>query len=400
MLPSPWRPDFPALSVMEAAGLTYLDSAATAQKPQSVIDALTGYYTAGTANVHRAGHAVGERVTEAFEATRGTVARWMGAADPAEIVFTRNATEAFNLVAYGLEHRFSAGDEIVISALEHHANLLPWQQLAARSGLTLRVLPLHESGHVDLEQAATVIGDRTRLLAVSQLSNVLGTWQPVQDLIALARQQGALTVIDGAQGAVHQRPDVHALGCDFYVFSGHKLYAPEGVGVLYGRTEALAYLRHWQYGGEMVRHAEYHRADFNPAPLGFEAGTPAIGAVLGLGAAIDYLFRLDPAGVRAHEAALLETLLRGLRTREDVQVLGSPDAALACFTVADVHATDLAYALSEQGIAVRAGRHCATPLYQHLGASGAIRVSLALYNDTEDLDRFFRALDKALNLLK
>jgi cysteine sulfinate desulfinase len=384
---------------MEAAGQTYLDSAATSQKPQPVIDALQGYYTSGAANVHRAQHALAERVTSAFEGTRGKVAQWINAQDASQIIFSRNATEAVNLLAYGLETQFRAGDEIVISALEHHANLLPWQQLALRQGLKLRVLPLTEQGHIDLDQAATLIGERTRLLAVSQLSNVLGTWQPLEALLTLARHHGALTVVDGAQGAVHSRPDVQALGCDFYVFSSHKLYAPEGSGVLYGRVSPLQKLAYWQYGGEMVREAEYHHAQFNPAPLGFEAGTPAIGPILGLGAAIDYLGALDLGRVYAHEQALLQKLLHGLRARPDIQLLGDPKASLACFTVKGVHATDLAYLLGEQGIAVRAGNHCATPLYRTLGETGAIRVSLALYNDGQDLDRFFQALDKSLDLL-
>ena len=274
-LPSPWRADFPAFSAFAAEGLTYLDSAATAQKPQAVLDALNGYYLGGAANVHRAQHVPGERATWAFEAARSRVAHWLHAGNPAEVLFTRGTTEAINLVAYGLERHFRPGDELLVSALEHHANLLPWQ-LALRRGLVLRVLPLDERGEIDLEQARHIIGERTRLLAISQLSNVLGTWQPVVELIQLARERGAWTLVDGAQGSVHGRHDLPGLGCDFYAFSGHKLYGPDGIGVLWGRPQALEQLAHWQFGGEMVRHTGFHEASFHAAPLGFEAGTPAV----------------------------------------------------------------------------------------------------------------------------
>ncbi|MBW6116749.1 cysteine desulfurase, partial [Pseudomonas aeruginosa] len=303
-LPSPWRADFPAFSAFAAEGLTYLDSAATAQKPQAVLDALNGYYLGGAANVHRAQHVPGERATRAFEAARSRVAHWLHAGNPAEVLFTRGTTEAINLVAYGLERHFRPGDELLVSALEHHANLLPWQQLALRRGLVLRVLPLDERGVIDLEQARHIIGERTRLLAISQLSNVLGTWQPVVELIQLARERGAWTLVDGAQGSVHGRHDLPGLGCDFYAFSGHKLYGPDGIGVLWGRPQALEQLAHWQFGGEMVRHTGFHEASFHAAPLGFEAGTPAVSAAIGLGATIDWLATLDEAEVAAHEGAL------------------------------------------------------------------------------------------------
>lgn len=399
-LMSPWRSDFPALAILEALGQTYLDSAATAQKPQALIDALTGYYTSGTANVHRAQHQAAERATRAFEGARIKVAHWLNAQSPTEIVFTHGATEALNLLAYGLEHLLQPDDEVVVSALEHHANLLPWQQLAKRRGAKLVVLPLDEQGSIDLQAASRLIGPRTRLLAVSQLSNVLGAWQPLTELLPLAKAQGALTVVDGAQGVVHGRHDMQALGCDFYVMSGHKLYGPEGVGALYGRGESLLKLRHWQFGGEMVRVSDFQSAEFHAAPLGFEAGTPPIGAVIGLGATLDYLAKLDAAAVNAHEQTLHIKLLAGLGARTGVQLLGEPQVALACFTVKGVHHGDLAHLLSEQGIAVRSGTHCAQPLMKTLGVDGAIRVSLGLYNDGTDLERFFSALDQSLELLQ
>lgn len=399
-LTSPWRADFPGMLALEAEGQTYLDSAATAQKPQAVLDALLGYLCGGVANVHRAQHLPGERATRAFEATRSKAAQWLNAASSEEIIITRGSTESLNLLAYGLEHLLQPGEQIVISALEHHANLLPWQQLAKRRNLELRVVPLDSSGSIDLDAATRLIGPRTRLLALSQLSNVLGRWQPLAELLAMARAHGTISVIDGAQGAVHARPDLQALGCDFYVCSAHKLYGPDGVGLLYGRREALNQLQHWQFGGEMVLDADYHEARFRPAPLGFEAGTPAVSAVIGLGAALDWLSGLDQAAVARHEAALHAELLAGLQSRKGVRLLGEPQLALACFHVEAVHNADLAHLLSEQGIAVRAGHHCAMPLMKSLGLSGAIRVSLGLYNNGADLQRFFAALDNALELLR
>ncbi|MFV3334455.1 aminotransferase class V-fold PLP-dependent enzyme [Pseudomonas sp. NY15437] len=397
---SPWRSDFPALAAFEAEGQTYLDSAATAQKPRAMIDALAGYYASGAANVHRAQHLPGERATRAFEATRSLAANWLNGGSPAQIVFTRGATEALNLLAYALEGQFQPGDEIVVSALEHHANLLPWQQLAKRRRLKLVVLPLDASGRIDLNRAAPLIGPRTRLLAVSQLSNVLGTWQPLPELLGMARQHGALSVVDGAQGVVHGRHNLSALGCDFYVCSSHKLYGPEGLGVLWGRAEALERLTHWQFGGEMVRVADYFDAQFHSAPMGFEAGTPPIGPVIALGATLQWLAARDSAEVGGHEDFLHARLLAGLRARDGVRVLGEPDVALASFVVEGVHVADLGHLLTEQGIAVRAGHHCAMPLMKTLDVAGALRVSLGLYNDSADLERFFAALDNALELLR
>jgi len=398
--PSPWRGDFPALAALERQQQTYLDSAATSQKPQAMLDALTHYYAHGAANVHRAQHLPGALATQAFEECREKVAQWLHAGAPAQVIFTHGATSALNLLAYGLEHLIATGDEIAVSALEHHANLLPWQQLALRRGARLVVLPADALGRVDTAEAEALIGPRTRILAVTQLSNVLGTQQPLAPLLALARRHGALSVVDGAQGVVHGRQNVAALGCDFYVFSAHKLYGPDGVGVLYGRSEALGKLRHWQFGGEMVHQADYDQASFHPAPLGFEAGTPPIAGVIGLGATLDWLASLDTQAVLAHEHRLHQQLLRGLGDREGIRVLGAPDTALACFVVNEVHNADLAHLLTDQGIAVRVGQHCAMPLFKRLGLNGAIRVSLAMYNDSNDLQRFFHALDRALELLR
>ncbi|WP_296264883.1 cysteine desulfurase [Pseudomonas sp. UBA6562] len=398
--PSPWRADFPAIAALQAQQQTYLDSAATSQKPQALLDALAHYYGHGAANVHRAQHLPGALATEAFERSREKVAAWLNAASPQQIVFTHGATSALNLLAYGLEHGFQAGDEIAVSALEHHANLLPWQQLAQRRGLRLVILPIDEQGRIEVDAALQLIGPRTRLVAISQLSNVLGTWQPLAPLLAHARAQGALSVVDGAQGVVHGRHDVQQLGCDFYVLSSHKLYGPDGVGVLYGRAQALAHVKHWQFGGEMVHLADYHEASFRHAPLGLEAGTPPIAGVIGLGASLDYLAGLDGDAVALHEARLHQQLLHGLDQRQGIRVLGAPQTALASFVVEGVHNADIAHVLTEQGIAVRAGHHCAMPLFARLGLNGAIRVSLALYNDSDDVQRFFDALDQGLELLR
>ncbi|MEX3775788.1 cysteine desulfurase [Pseudomonas sp. MYb118] len=400
MILSPWRADFPAIAALQRQAQTYLDNAATTQKPQALLDALAHYYANGAANVHRAQHLPGAHATQAFEDSRSKVAHWLNAGDAGQIIFTHGATSALNLLAYGLEHLFNPGDEIVVSALEHHANLLPWQQLAQRRGARLVILPLDADGVIDLEVAATLIGPQTRLLAVSQLSNVLGAWQPLSALLALAKAHGALTVVDGAQGVVHGRNDVQAMGCDFYVFSSHKLYGPDGLGVLFAGHDALKHLRHWQFGGEMVLDADYQHARFRPAPLGFEAGTPPVSSVIGLGATLDYLAGLDAQAVSAHEAALHARLLKGLQARDGVRLLGKPQLALASFVVEGVHNADLAHLLTEQGIAVRAGHHCAMPLLKSFELAGAIRVSLALYNDSEDLERFFEALDQALELLR
>ncbi|WP_223458361.1 MULTISPECIES: aminotransferase class V-fold PLP-dependent enzyme [unclassified Pseudomonas] len=400
MILSPWRADFPAIAALQRQGQTYLDNAATTQKPQALLDALAHYYANGAANVHRAQHLPGAHATQAFEDSRRKIAQWLNTGDCGQIIFTHGATSALNLLAYGLEHLFNPGDEIVISALEHHANLLPWQQLAHRRELKLVILPLDADGVIDLEAATGLIGSRTRLLAVSQLSNVIGAWQPLPELLALAKAHNAMTVIDGAQGVVHGRHDVQALGCDFYVFSSHKLYGPDGLGVLFGRNTALQQLRPWQFGGEMVLDANYHDARFRPAPLGFEAGTPPIAGVIGLGATLDYLAGLDQNALSAHEAALHACLLKGLEARNGIRLLGKPQVALASFTVDGVHNSDLAHLLTEQGIAVRAGHHCAMPLLKRFELAGAIRVSLALYNDSEDLERFFEALDQALELLR
>ena len=398
-LQSPWRKDFPALTHLREHNQTYLDSAATSQKPQAMIDNLRDYYQQGAANVHRGQYWRADAVTAAFERSREQVAHWLGASAE-QIVFTRGTTEALNLLAYQLESHVQPDDEIVISALEHHANLLPWQQLAQRRQARLVVLPLTAEGRLDEQAAHELITERTRILAISQLSNVLGVQLPIKALIQRAKSFGAWTIVDGAQGAVHLPETPESLGCDFYALSAHKLYGPEGIGALYGRAEAFEALTPWQFGGEMVEQAQYQKAQFRAMPMALEAGTPAIGPALGWAASLSYLQDQDLTAIAQHEHALLQQLLAGFARRPHIQLLAKPDHALASFIVSGCHSHDVSQLLSEQGVSLRSGRHCAHPLFQALGHPSALRVSLALYNDSDDLNHFFYALDNALELLK
>lgn len=399
LLNSAWRDDFPAMHHFTLEDLVWLDSAATTQKPNSVINGLAQYYQQGCANIHRAQYPLAQKITADVEAVRQKVATFLHAGSSDQIIFTRSTTESINLLAYGLEQHLPNTGNIVISALEHHANLLPWQQLAKRKGLKLVILPFTQEGVIDLNLAQTLITAETRLVAISQMSNVFGTLQPIEQLIQLANQFNAISVIDGAQGIVHQPTDVISLDCDFYCFSGHKLFAPEGIGVLYGKTDSLAKLNHWQFGGEMVQAADYQSAQFYPAPLGFEAGTSAIGAILGLGLAIDYINAQDRKAIMQYEQALTQQLLTELLQRKTIHILGKPNLSLVSFNIAGAHPSDVSQLLAEQHIAIRAGQHCCMPLYQTLGLQGSIRVSLALYNNSTDIQRFFNALDKAIELL-
>lgn len=398
-LPSPWRQFFPGILALAEQQQVWLDSAATAQKPQAMLDALTEYYQQGVANVHRAQHMPGERATRAFEGARRRIANWLQAHEHDTLIFTKGSTEGINLLSQALAHQFSLGDEIFISAYEHHANLLPWQQLARSRGLTLTILPMDADGHLDIDYAIAQLSPRCRVLALSTLSNVLGHKQSLQRLLDAAHTVGAWTVIDGAQAAVHERPDLQQLRCDFFVCSAHKLYGPDGVGVLFARERAVSALRHWQFGGEMVRHCDYQQAEFLPAPLGFEPGTPSTANVIAFAATLDWLQELDSQAIAEHEAALHAFVLQGLRER-GMHIIGAPNCALISFNAPQVHHADLALLLGEQGVAVRAGHHCAMPLMKRLHLAGAVRVSLAMYNDGDDLQRFFSALDQALEILQ
>ncbi|MEZ6995339.1 MULTISPECIES: aminotransferase class V-fold PLP-dependent enzyme [unclassified Aeromonas] len=392
------RSQFPALA-QEANGhpLVYLDNAATTQKPKAVLDAINHYYRADNANVHRAAHALSGRATRAFEAARETVARFINAPRSHEVIWTRGTTEAINLVAqsWGVSE-LRAGDEVVLSTLEHHANIVPWQLVAQRIGAVIRVIPLDERGDLDMAAYLAMLGPRTRLVSVAHVSNALGTVNPVEQIVAAAKAVGALTLIDGAQAVAHLEVDVQTIGCDFYVFSGHKLYGPTGIGVLWGRTELLERMPPWQAGGEMIDRVSFSGTTFNSLPFKFEAGTPHIAGAIGLAAAIDFVMEQDRGLLASHEAVLTDYLVAGLRQVPGLHLVGEPRqrAGAVSFLLADIHPQDAATLLDMQGIALRVGHHCAMPLMESLGIGGTMRASLACYNNRDDVDALLAALHK------
>ncbi|UXB14006.1 cysteine desulfurase [Aeromonas dhakensis] len=392
------RSQFPALA-QEVNGhpLIYLDNAATTQKPQVVLDAIAHYYSADNANVHRAAHALSGRATRAFEAARETVARFINAPRSHEVIWTRGTTEAINLVAqsWGVSE-LRAGDEVVLSTLEHHANIVPWQLVAQRTGAVIRVAPLDERGDLDMAAYLAMLGPRTRLVSVAHVSNALGTVNPVEQIVAAAKAVGALTLIDGAQAVAHFEVDVQAIGCDFYAFSGHKLYGPTGIGVLWGRTELLERMPPWQAGGEMIDRVSFSGTTFNTLPFKFEAGTPHIAGAIGLAAAIDFVMEQERGLLASHEAVLTDYLVAGLRQVPGLHLVGEPGqrAGAVSFLLRDIHPQDAATLLDMQGIALRVGHHCAMPLMESLGIGGTMRASLACYNNRDDVDALLAALHK------
>lgn len=392
------RGQFPALA-QEVNGhpLVYLDNAATTQKPQAVLDAINHYYRADNANVHRAAHALSGRATRAFEDARETVARFINAPRSHEVIWTRGTTEAINLVAqsWGMSE-LRAGDEIVLSTLEHHANIVPWQLVAQRTGAVIRVIPLDERGDLDIAAYLALLGPRTRLVSVAHVSNALGTVNPVKEMVAAAKAVGALSLIDGAQAVAHLVVDVQAIGCDFYAFSGHKLYGPTGIGVLWGRTELLERMPPWQAGGEMIDKVSFSGTTFNTLPFKFEAGTPHIAGAIGLAAAIGFVMEQDRDSLASHEAALTDYLIAGLQQVPGLRLVGEPGqrAGAVSFLLEDIHPQDAATLLDMQGIALRVGHHCAMPLMESLGIGGTMRASLACYNNRDDVDALLAALHK------
>ncbi|MGL5525755.1 MAG: aminotransferase class V-fold PLP-dependent enzyme [Aeromonas veronii] len=392
------RSQFPALA-QEVNGhpLVYLDNAATTQKPQTVLDAIAHYYGADNANVHRAAHALSGRATRAFETARETVARFINAPYSREVIWTRGTTEAINLVAqsWGMSE-LKAGDEIILSTLEHHANIVPWQLVAQRTGAVIRVIPLNERGDLDLAAYHAMLGPRTRLVTVAHVSNALGTVNPVKEIVAAAKTVGAVTLIDGAQAVAHLEVDVQAIGCDFYAFSGHKLYGPTGIGVLWGRTELLERMPPWQAGGEMIDRVSFSGTTFNTLPFKFEAGTPHIAGAIGLAAAIDFVMGQDREWLAQHEQALTDYLAAGLQQVPGLRLIGEPGkrAGAVSFLLDDIHPQDAATLLDMQGIALRVGHHCAMPLMESLGIGGTMRASLACYNNRDDVDTLLAALHK------
>lgn len=393
--------DFPILRrPVHGRRLVYLDNAATSQKPQAVIDALADYYARYNANVHRSVHRLAEEATLAYEAAREKVARFIGARRPEEVVFTSGTTEAINLVAYawGLAH-VRAGDEIVLTEMEHHSNIVPWQLLAERTGARVRWVPVREDGHLDLDALDRLLGERTRLVAVTHASNVLGTINPIPEIARRAHAAGALVLVDGAQSVPHLPVDVQALGADFVAFSGHKMCGPTGIGVLWARHELLAAMPPFLGGGEMIARVTTGGSTFREPPLRFEAGTPKIAGAVGLGVACEYLQRLDMAAVRRHERDLVAYALERLREIAGLTVYGpaSPDerGGVVAFTLPDVHPHDLASLVDAEGVAIRAGHHCCQPLHDRLGVVATARASFYVYNTEEDVDALVRALHAA-----
>jgi cysteine desulfurase/selenocysteine lyase len=390
------RAEFPILQrQVNGKPLVYLDSAASAQKPRAVIEAMTHAMEHSYANVHRGLHTLANETTEAYEAARRSVARFIGA-EPTEIVFTKGGTEAINLVASGLGASLKAGDEIVLSEMEHHANIVPWHFLRERLGVVLKFVPVTDDGRLDVEAFQGLLTERTRVVGLTHMSNVLGTVNPVADLVRMAHDAGALVLLDGCQAIVHQPIDVKALDVDFYVFSGHKLYGPTGIGALYGKAERLAALPPYQGGGEMIGNVSLEEISYADPPHRFEAGTPPILEAIGLGAAIEWLSGIDRAAVAAHEHSLYEHVRERLAGANWLRVLGEAPGkgAIFSFTIDGAHAHDVAQILDKYGVAVRAGTHCAEPLMRRFGVTSSARASFALYNTHDEADSFVDALTK------
>lgn len=392
------RRDFPILQQsVHGKPLVYLDSANTAQKPRAVIDAERDVYESFYANVHRGVYQLSARAELAFEGARAKLQRFINAASPREIVFVRGTTEAINLVAQSFGRgRLKPGDEILVSAMEHHSNIVPWQLLCEQGGGVLRVAPIDDAGDIVLDELEQRIGPRTRLVAVGHVSNALGTINPVGRIIEMAHARDVPVLVDGAQAAPHLPVDVRALGCDFYAFSGHKMYGPSGIGVLYGKTEHLEAMPPWQGGGDMILSVTFEKTTFNSIPYKFEAGTPNIAGSIALGAAVDYLTGLGLAGIAAHEHALLEygtALLSGI---PGLRLIGTArkKAGVISFVLDGVHPHDIGTVLDHEGIAIRTGHHCAQPVMDRFGVPATARASLGIYNTREDLDALARGLRK------
>lgn len=391
------RSQFPILSrTVNGKPLVYLDNAASAQKPRAVIQAMTGAMEGSYANVHRGLHTLANETTDAYEKARRSVTRFLNA-NEGEIVFTKGGTEAINLVANTLGQSLGEGDEILVTQMEHHSNIVPWHLLRERKGVVLRFAPVTESGELDLAATLKLIGPSTKLVAFTHMSNVLGTINPVKALTEAAHAAGALVLIDGCQGAVHTIVDVKALDCDFYVATGHKLYGPTGIGILYGKAERLAALPPYQGGGEMIGTVTEDAITYAEPPMRFEAGTPPIIEAIGLGAAVDWMMGFDREAVARHERALYDRVIERLNGANWLRILGTaPDkGAILSFTVEGAHAHDIAQILDKQGVAVRAGTHCAEPLMARFGVTASARASFALYNTLDEADAFADALVKA-----
>ena len=397
------RTQFPILSrKVKGKDLVYLDNAATAQKPLAVIDALVHYYSHYNANIHRGLHTLADEATTAYEASRTAVKDFVGASSPDEIIFTKGTTDSINLVAHSWGKSFlQEGDEIIITSLEHHANIVPWQMIAAEKKAILRVIPIDDNGILDMEAFKAMLGPKTKFVSVIHVSNALGIINPVEEIIRLAHAQHAVVLVDGAQSSVHLDIDVQTLGCDFYVFSGHKIYGPTGVGVLYGRRDLLESMPPYQGGGEMIKEVRFEYTTYNELPFKFEAGTPNIADVIALKAGIDFINSIGKPAIRKHEEMLLEYATAQLKDISGLRIIGDVKnkVSVISFIIDGVHPQDLAILLDNQGVAVRTGHHCTQPLMHRLGIVGTTRASFAAYNTLEEIDVLTQALNKSLKML-
>ncbi len=398
------RADFPILNeTVNDHPLVYLDNAATTQKPEQVLQAMDDYYRHYNANIHRGNHALAARATQAHEEARAKVARFLNAEDPRQIIFTRGTTEAINLVAYSFGDAFvHEGDEVITTQLEHHSNYVPWQLLCQRKHAKFQVIPFNENGELDLEVFKTLLNERTRIVALNQVSNSLGTVNPVEEVIRLAHAAGVPVLVDGAQGVQHLERDVQKMDCDFYTFSSHKMYGPMGIGVLYGKEKWLEAMPPFLSGGEMIDSVTATGVTFNVLPFKFEAGTPYVAGPIGLGAAIDYLESFDLSELQAHEDSLLQYGLEQLSDIPRVVVYGNPKrrSCIIPFNIEGVNAYDVGVLLDTQGVAVRTGQHCTQPIMDALHIPGTVRASLAIYNNQEDVDALIKGIRRVLKMLK
>jgi len=392
------RADFPILSTeVRGKPLSYLDNAATAQKPASVIEAIDRYYRAENSNIHRGVHYLSERATDAYEAARGKVADFIGAQDSDEIIFVRGATEGINLVAHGfIEQELSEGDEILITHMEHHANIVPWQIAVEKTGAVLKVVPVLDNGELDLEAYAALLSDKTKLVSIVHVSNALGTINPAKQIIEQAHERGIPVLLDGCQSVPHMPVDVAELGCDFFVFSGHKLFGPTGIGVLWGKREWLEKFPPYQSGGDMIERVDFDGTTYKGIPGKFEAGTPHIEGVIGLATAIEYVQSLDREAALAHERALLVEATKKLSAVDGLRIIGTAadKASILSFVIDEIHPHDIGTFLDADGVAVRAGHHCTQPLLKRFGVPATARASFAFYNNFDDVDRLVQALVK------
>ena len=400
--PNLLRKDFPILDQeINGAPLAYLDNAASTQKPKAVIDAICNYYNKDHSNVHRGVHSLSVRATELYEQSRSKIAQFINANSSNEIVFTRGTTESINILASSLSKSIGEGDEILISTMEHHSNIVPWQELSLKTGANLKVIPINELGEIKLDHLEGMLNDQTKLISITHTSNTLGTINPIKEIIKMAHLKDTKVIIDGAQAIAHQNIDVQDLDCDFYAFSGHKLYGPTGIGVLYGKENLLNELPPYQFGGEMILKVTFEHTSYNSLPYKFEAGTPNIAGSIGLGSAIDYLESIPFDLCQQHEMSLHNYALEKLKSVDGLQLIGesSEKSPIISFIIENIHPHDIGTILNQKGVAVRTGHHCTMPLMDYFSIAGTIRASFSFYNTIQEIDQMIDALDTACKML-